>query len=276
MPDLLRSCALDVPMCVMRLVMLTGVVITSAELVAARDVYSDRGLLAWRVLRYQFKWAMRGSGARIANWLMSEQHFAFLLVTRCGAAILLLVATVAGYAPVALWIALVALTVAVNVRSHYGLDGAFQMNFIVMTAVMAIGIAPSMLMTRIALLFVSLELFLSYFIAGLAKLRSPTWRNGQALRGIVSTHAYGLPMLGRGDLPLAAYAVVSWLVIGFECAAPLMLSGRREIVIPYLAFGALFHLGTAVIMGLNGFLFAFIAAYPAAWWTFSACGSRPH
>jgi hypothetical protein len=54
---------------------------------------------------------------------------------------------------------------------------------------------------------------------------------------------------------------------------PVVLVAPREVCWGYLACGVLFHLGTAITMGLNKFVWAFLALYPAA--LYCTAGSLP-
>jgi hypothetical protein len=60
----------------------------------------------------------------------------------------------------------------------------------------------------------------------------------------------------------AIAAIAGWLMLGFECGAPLALTGRTACL-ALLAFGAGFHVVNAVVFGLNRFLWTWLAAYPA-------------
>ena len=64
---------------------------------------------------------------------------------------------------------------------------------------------------------------------------------------------------GRAGLCAAA----AWFVIAFEVTFPLALVLGPTGVAVYAAVGALFHVSNAVLMGLNTFVWAFVATYPA-------------
>ncbi|HEY6033401.1 MAG TPA: hypothetical protein VIV58_04055, partial [Kofleriaceae bacterium] len=48
-----------------------------------------------------------------------------------------------------------------------------------------------------------------------------------------------------------------------EAAFPLALLGPWWLVLAFFAWGVVFHVANAVLMGLNSFLWAFVATYPA-------------
>ena len=59
---------------------------------------------------------------------------------------------------------------------------------------------------------------------------------------------------------------VGWAVIVFELLFPLALVAPNSLMFSLFAIGAIFHLGNALVMGLNTFLWTFLAAYPAVWY----------
>ena len=67
-----------------------------------------------------------------------------------------------------------------------------------------------------------------------------------------------LPIGQGSQCPLA------WSVIGFECLFPLAWFDPRLCLL-LMAAGAGFHLLNSYVFGLNRFLFAWLAAYPALW-----------
>jgi hypothetical protein len=122
------------------------------------------------------------------------------------------------------------------------------------------------------LYFLTLQLCLAYFAAGFHKLRSRPWRDGSALPGILAARLFGSPALApwlarrRWLARPATVGVVAW-----ELAFPVILVAPPEVCWCCLACGVVFHLGTAVTMGLNKFVWAFLALYPAA--VYCATGS---
>jgi len=155
-------------------------------------------------------------------------------------------------------------TILVRYRRLLGGDGAEQMATIIMVAA-ALAVFPWHEDSRIvaSVTFISAQLCLSYFAAGVAKFVSPIWRRGEALRLILSTETHGNPWATR---LLEEHQTVAWggcwAVILFETLFPLAIFGPQEVLTIALAIGFLFHLGCATMMGLNSFLWSFPAAYP--------------
>ena len=103
-----------------------------------------------------------------------------------------------------------------------------------------------------------LQLLLAYAATGLHKLTGTHWIDGTAM-GIVATDpAYGPAWLVHA--PALAMAM-TWAVLLFQLTFPIAVWFRRTRV-PWMVAGILFHLGTALSLGIPEMAFAFIAAYP--------------
>jgi len=112
------------------------------------------------------------------------------------------------------------------------------------------------------LAYLALQLVLSYFVAGVYKLLNSDWRSGRALVDLFSFSVYSAhPQLAQHRRLLL---LLSWLVIIFELAFPLLLLGRTTMLIG-LGAAMIFHLANAYFFGLNRFVWAWLAAYPALW-----------
>jgi hypothetical protein len=112
--------------------------------------------------------------------------------------------------------------------------------------------------------FLALQACLAYFTAGVAKWMGSHWRDGSGLTGVFTTDAFGNQTLG-GFLrrsPSSA-RLLSWSVIILECTFPLVLIAPEPLLWALLAGGVTFHIVTAFVMGLNTFVFAYFALYPA-------------
>jgi hypothetical protein len=122
----------------------------------------------------------------------------------------------------------------------------------------------------ITLVFLAGQSCLSYFLAGVAKCLGHSWRDGTAVRDIFRTRSYGQSFLSRllHRSPILA-AGATWFALGFECSFPLVLVLPPPLSLIYLILGCLFHLVNAFAMGLNLFVWAYLATYPAVLYTAS-------
>ena len=162
--------------------------------------------------------------------------------------------------------ALVALGITTTLfrrRRVIGGDGAEQMSDIVLIcALLAVLPVPGDDRITLAVVFITAQAVLSYFTAGVAKLVSPMWRGGRALPAILGTYSYGLAPVSRiMESRPAVGLVLGWSVIIFEVLFPLVLIAPPSVAVAALGVGLTFHLGCAVLMGLNSFVWPFPATY---------------
>jgi hypothetical protein len=243
-----------------------GVVIASLELLARPALLADEALASWRVWQASRRWLGRGVTGAIARRLLDYPGVLAVVAARAVCALLLLPpwdpippAAAAGVAIGTLLLVL---------RSPFGSDGADQMLFIIFVSASLGGAAGSPYAVDLVLWFVTLQACLSYLTSGVAKLASSDWRQGAAVPGIFSTDMYGRSWAGgiaRRHRRISR--VLGWSVIVLECCFPLVLLGIAPLTLGILAAAATFHLGTAVVMRLNTFFWAFIATYPAIIYT---------
>jgi hypothetical protein len=117
---------------------------------------------------------------------------------------------------------------------------------------------------EICLWYLSLQLCLAYATAGVAKALGREWRRGSAIPDILATRSYGHAALAawlRARPRLTRW--VTYSVMAFECLFPLILTLGPSVAWFFVGMGFLFHIVNAYAMGLNRFLWAFPATYPA-------------
>jgi hypothetical protein len=120
-------------------------------------------------------------------------------------------------------------------------------------------------LARVGLGWIAAQSVLSYWLAGVVKLRNARWRNGEALRELLASDgpyvvwAPARGLAGRAGICCA----MAWTVIVFELLFPLVLLMPMEARWVWLAVGLAFHVGNALVLGLNRFVWAWVATYPA-------------
>jgi hypothetical protein len=204
---------------------------------------------------------------RAARWGTGTWHRAVpaLVLCRLALGMLLLVSPSAG--PYWKWyvvgLLIVSFLVCIRLPMTKGADA--QLNLITYGAIALTLFADTPTAATYCLYFLTLQLCLAYFAAGYHKLRSPSWRNGYALPGLLSTRLFGTPALAAWlDRRVVVSLVLCWATIVWEVSFPVVLVAPRPVVWCYLGCGVLFHPSTAVVMGLNKFIWAFLALCPAA------------
>jgi hypothetical protein len=169
-----------------------------------------------------------------------------------------------------LWLALLWLgTLLILIRWRGAFNGGSDfMTLVVLMGLMLSVCAQALGMpwaARIGLLFIALQSASSYFVSGAIKTRQPDWRSGRALVVFLDGGIYGpLPLrhpLRRPRLALfASYGFIIW-----EMSIVIALFSPTYMLI-FCGLGVLFHLGVFWYLGLNRFIFAWLATYPALYY----------
>lgn len=221
--------------------------VAALELLVARRAVSDDGVFAWPVLRRDY------AHPRLADLLFGYRATLALLVVQLAAALAL------PWVPLGAWI-LFATTLATSVRFRGSFNGGSDSMMLVVTLALALAHTfPAH--ANLAFGYCAIQLALSYTLAGLAKLRDPAWRSGRALAILVELPQYRVPR-PFARIAAAWTRVGSWSILAFELAFPLAFASPLAASI-LLPIGAGFHLANALVFGLDRFLWAWLAAYPA-------------
>jgi hypothetical protein len=240
-----------------------GVIVGSLERLRHPRLLADGALVSWPVATASNR-LLAGRAFRRTVGRLLDYPTVLVLVGICLAcAVALVVGIGPGLAAVAA-VVVAATYVLLGMRSRFGGDGADQMTILLFTSLALAFAVGQERAAALVLWFIAAQAALSYVTAGIAKLVSPMWRDGSALRGIMGTSSYGHPWAARflAARPRLATAA-SWSVITVECLFPLALLGIRPLTWALVGCGVLFHLGTAILMRLNTFFAAFVATYPA-------------
>ncbi|EIE98531.1 hypothetical protein [Saccharomonospora glauca] len=252
-----------------------GAAVSSLEyLASSRDF--DRGeLLSWDTARTRYRW-MTGRSAKALGAVFDKPGIQALFGLRVLAAATLLNPRASHASKTAAATYLATTNFAVHARSPYGSDGSETVLTISLTSI-ALGrwFRSDPRARHACLWFIAAQSCLSYGIAGLAKLVSPVWRDGTAVRDIFRTRMFGHRKVFSflRNRPKLARAVGMGTIVG-EMAFPLVLVAPAPVARALLATGAGFHASNAVVMGLNRFVWAFLGTYPAVMYCSRALGRR--
>lgn len=237
--------------------------LSSSESLVRLRWYREGGLMDWQVARLAQPWLTCGRLAQVLERAFDDRGLRGLLVTRIIAATAL-VAVPAGAVAGALAAFLLVTTCALAVRCSWGHDGADQMMVVIFGPVALAGLTGGPGAASLALWFIAGQLVLAYFVAGVAKLSARGWRDGSALPAVFTTRIYGHAAAARWLRRHPRLALAgAWGVIAFECLYPVVFVAPAPVLWILVATSLAFHLVAAVLMGLNTFLWAFVAAYPA-------------
>jgi hypothetical protein len=243
----------------------TGVVIASVELLALREEFDAGGLFSWDVLRTGSRATLSIGTGGPRRWIAHSLFVPAVAGARASAGLILICFSDNYALSTASVFAIIASSIVMHWRAPLGLDGSDQMSLIIFVAIAIFRLFPGdVYVEQASLWFVAIQGCLSYSVAGVAKVISPVWRSGEAVRRVLSTRTYGSRtsasfVSGRDGVCVA----LSWLVILFECSFPLALAFGETGFAVFAVLGILFHIANAVTMGLNTFVWAFVATYPA-------------
>ena len=230
----------------------------SLELLQLRRQWSEKGIWRWSLLRREFS-VFPSALEKFFGFFLKENHFRWLLILRLlGATVLFIFPHPAILA--FLWLS----TVLISLRWRGAFNGGSDFMTLIILLALTIGALFSDFpqMEKACLWYIAIQSCTSYFLAGFAKLKSPGWRNGEALSGFLAHTIYGPQKLFQN--PKQA-RLGSWMVLLFECSFPLCLMNPK-ICLPYLFFGVIFHFVNFLVFGLNRFFFVWIATYPALYY----------
>lgn len=257
---------LDYTACIWLSVLLVSisVVIDTLEYLAVAPHYTSAGIYSGRIIRTRYAHVQARALRGVHDRLFGDAAFKLLLVVRLVFVGLLFVPVPSDYYYAGCLLVILFTGFFTSYRSIYGGDGSNQMQTVVLAGVIAsMLIDPSSGLRMIGVWFIVLQSCLSYSASGWSKLWSQTWRGGDAVFLIFNTATYGLRPVAKflnGKKNLQKF--LSWSVIIFEVIFPVVLILPPKGALLLLFIGLTFHLGNAVIMGLNTFFWSFFATYP--------------
>jgi hypothetical protein len=248
------------------------------ELFQLRRVWADDGIWAWPVVRREFA-GFPGPVRWLLDLALGAPGFRALLALRLVVSAYCLLPVVTGLPPhwaVPAILFASSLLIAVRWRGTFNGGSDYMTILIALSLTVARAFEGQEWIQRAALGYIAVQAVASYFVAGVVKARAPAWRDGRALGAFLRTPGYAVPVGLRRALAAPSRArlaaLASWGIILFECTFPAVFLGRG-IALGYLGAGLGFHLANVYVFGLNRFVLAWLAAYPAIlFWTTRSAG----
>ncbi|HEY3755836.1 MAG TPA: hypothetical protein VGL42_06780 [Opitutaceae bacterium] len=241
-----------------------GGLVNTAELLSRPEILREGGLVSWEIGSLRMPFMSVGRWGRFWDFWQRSPVFHGLLWLRVAVFATGLLAPAAmvthpGAIALSWW-----LLFLFNRRNHLGQDGADHMLLIIFFAATVASVWQTRATIVLALVLVSFQSALSYVTAGVAKVTAAGWRDGTFLGSVLGTNIYGMAAVGAilRESPVLS-AVLSWVLMLWEITFPLAWVVPWPYGAVWVAGGLIFHAITAVVMGLNSFLPAFVAAYPA-------------
>ena len=224
-----------------------------------------RGLACIAVLVSSFEYmALRKELSRVSGRFSSSFFLVLVLIQALSAGVYLLNPMVFSFAPIFMF----ASTLLISV--HFGGSfngGSDSMILVVLTGLSVHSFASSYaLIDQAALIYVAVQSVLSYVIAGFIKIKRAGWRSGLTLKHYIQNSEYHVPFYVHRifDQPYVAL-VAAWGVMLFELALIPALFYPQALFV-WMVIGLNFHLANFATLGINRFVFAWIATYPALWY----------
>lgn len=181
------------------------------------------------------------------------------------------------FGPAALLICLLILTLShmlLNIRFRGLYNGGSDMMMMTLSVGIIIDITASIFSTHVrwGLVYIGLNLLLSYLKAGLVKIKNIEWIKGKALFHFLSTTEHqkmklAINRISQFKLGFSLFWIVSFLTLVFELSVPLVFL-NRTVLIFYFCFAVVFHFGIFIIFGLNRFFWAWLAAWPSLFYLY--------
>jgi hypothetical protein len=245
-------------------VVAVGALVMAAELLATRAELHDDGLLSWRLQRLNHPRLARLLGILRVDRLFRYPAVLVLLGIRLVAAPVLITAICLHWPVFPALFALTSTTLLFNLRSPGGNDGSDQMSLIVLVVSTLGEAVGTQAAYSAALVFVAAQSALAYGTSGFLKALENGWRNGDFVKEILATSSFG----NRALLRLFTSHAILGRCCGCAVAFGDCFLGIAALLPPVacawaLGFGLILHVGIARILGLNTFLWAFGATYPA-------------
>lgn len=239
-----------------------AIVLQTLELLQIRETISEGGVWRWSTLKKEFE-VFPLPAQKVLALLLNHPNFLVVLLARLVCAVLIFF-----FPHPALIFVLLLSSILICLRWRGTFNGGSDYMTLVILSAAFIAAAfqnhPPVVVG--ALWYISIQVCLSYFVAGLVKLKRSNWRTGAALSGFLNSASYLVPptiqtLIKKPWVSLLA----SWSIIIFECAFPIALFSP-QVCAAMIALAFLFHLGNVYVFGLNRFLFAWCAAYPALYY----------
>ncbi|MFN8790421.1 MAG: HTTM domain-containing protein [Bdellovibrionales bacterium] len=143
--------------------------------------------------------------------------------------------------------------------------GSDMMLFVVLTGLLIGTWSPQEKFRMAGEIYVAIHLFLSYFKAGLVKVRSADWRSGRALPAFLKRSLF--PEIRKAGSHLESRPGLTRLlaasVLAFELSV-VLIPIFPQMAVGYCGMALTFHALNVRIFGLSRFLLVWSAAWPLA------------
>lgn len=242
-----------------------GVVVSGLEWLALKKHFSEDNLFSWKVRKKGLYFFLKYT--KLLEYIYSRKFILTLITIKVFSAIIVLIFINDDSIIILPLILISTISIILSLKTYIGYNGADQLIKITFITTSLCILFKSEVAYSIGLIFLSVQLIISYATPGLMRIFQKDWRNGNHLIYITRQHTYGNKYLFKVLKENLIFCKVSSYGIAlFEIGSVVAFLLPLEFVIYYLIIGVLFHISNSIIMGLNTFLWAFIGVYPAYIW----------
>lgn len=242
-----------------------SLIVQNLELLFLKKSFSEKGIWRWSEIRSEYSYL------RFFDWILKDRPFQFLLWLRLACSVFLLFQFIF---PVVFFLFLSGLLISNRFRGTFN-GGSDYMTTIVLAALSTGAFYQTEKVLTGVLWYIALQAMLSYFLAGLVKLRKSGWRSGESLTAFLLAPNYRVPAFIQTFFSSKVAAkTASWLLIAGQLSFPVLvfIPGGARVAI---AVAFLFHLNNVWLFGLNRFLLAWTATYPAVYFVAKSFSNSP-
>jgi hypothetical protein len=248
--------SLDIVLKLSAMLVSIAVFLQCTELLILRPYWIRSGIWSWDTLKLEYS----NLGQKFFTVIFNEAGFFSVLMLGAMSSLLLLFTSNHLVLPLMF---MTCLLIAKRFRGTFN-GGSDYMTVLVLGVCSVTVLFPKF--KSLAFSYLAVQALLSYFISGLSKIKNKSWRNGTALTRLLTTSSYSVPLsLQAMSKNQKTLAVGSWGVIVLELLSPLVLV-HPKVCIAFMIVALCFHLINFYTLGLNRFVFAWAASYPALYW----------
>lgn len=231
------------------------------EYLSLKNIFNQNGIYRLNLLEKELL-TYPLLARKIVLFLCNNKSIHYLLFVR----IILVLSFLFTNSPIPiLLLIIINLIFAIRFRGAFN-GGSDYMTMLTLVALFVALLSPSNLTYSFMLMYLAIQVILSYFLAGVAKIKDSDWRSGIAIANIINGPNYVPPLFIKKFLNLKLVSkVFCWLVISFELLFPLIILIPNYLWIVFCGL-LIFHFINFIIFGLNRFFFSWLATYPAVFY----------
>ena len=245
-----------------RILVAVALIFQTVEIFKLKYIWCDSGVWRWETLKYDFR-VFPKPVFNALDFLLGDVGFTWVLGARLlGAGVML-----GRLDMLAISVVLVtSILISLRWRGSFNGGSDFMSLVVILSLALTAFFRCSPRAGQGALAYIAVQACTSYFISGVIKLKKKNWRTGKALHGFLNSTVYGINPWKFLETNRSALLGFSWGLMIFEVSFPIVL-WSPVVCLGYLLCAVVFHLICFYVFGLNRFLFAWVSAYPAIYFS---------